>query len=366
MLRDFGHEVFTITRHNDDQQGIRGKFSMAAGSIWSRTAFRETTDAIREYSPDIVHCNNLFPQLSPSVAAAARHAGIPVVHALRNYRHFCVNSFFLRAGKVCTDCLGRRLPTDGIRHRCYRGSRTASSVVATMQIVHKALDAWKKNVDIFFTPSAFARSVYIKGGFDEAKITTKPNFIDPDPGFSNEPREFALFIGRLSQEKGISSLLEAWDKLEKPCQLKIVGDGPMREEVKARISGSQFIEYAGSKPHAEILKLLGQAKFLVMPSLWYETFGRTIVEAYSRGTPAIVSDLGAMAELVDNGVTGLKFSPGSPLELAKAVDFMLARSESEQEEFRHAARRRYLERFTASKNMDRLIDIYDMAIKVRK
>ncbi|TWT49718.1 Glycogen synthase [Rubripirellula amarantea] len=367
QLRGHGHEVVTLTRDNRDmnppalhQIGL-GKAGMAARTLWSHSASREIDRAIKLHRPDIMHCNNLFPQLSASVYRPARLAGVPVVQALRNYRYFCANSFLFRDGKVCEDCLSKSFPTSGIRHACYRDDRLATSTVVAMQWTHRTIGTWRRAVDAYFTPSEFARSVYVRGGFDPNQVHVKPNFIDPDPGPGPGQSGDAIFVGRLSQEKGLDVILRAWKRLPDPPTIQIVGDGPLREQVITMANENPRINYVGHLSHADLLQRIGDAKFLVMPSVWYETFGRTIAESFSRGTPVLASRLGAMEELVDDGVNGFLFTAGVDDDLAKQVLKIQALSRKDEMEMRQSARDRYLQHYTEPATYTKLMEIYDAA-----
>lgn len=359
LLRTHGHEVIPITRDNQDLHATAGgPVRLAAQTIWNRRAARDISRAIATHRPDVMHCNNLFPQFSSAVYGPARAAGVPIVQALRNYRYFCANSVFFRDGKLCTDCLGRSCATGGIRHACYRDSRVASGVVAAMQFTHRHMGTWANAVDLYFTPSAYARDVYIRGGFDPEQVAVKPNFIDPDPGFCPTGGDDALFVGRLSVEKGLSVVLEAWKQMPDAPRLQIIGDGPLRGSVEAACREQPGLDYLGPLPHAEILRRLGHARFLVMPSLWYETFGRTIVEAFSRGTPVIASRMGAMSELVRDNRNGRLFHAGDASDLAVQVRQMMR---GDTTAMRRAARQSYLDHYTAAATYQRLLDIYQTA-----
>jgi len=375
MLRKSRHEVVTMTRHNDQRTGISGAIGMARDSFYNSAARREVATMIAEHRPDVMHCNNLFPQFSPSVYGAAREQGVAVVQALRNYRAFCVNSLFYRDGKVCTECLGRSIAIPGVLHKCYRNSHFASAMVATMQRAHKAMNARDTAIDLFFTPSEFARQIYIRGGFDPDRIVVKPNFVEndhgPGDGLGDDQGEYALFIGRLSAEKGLHVLLAAWERLNKQShpteswkcpRLKIVGDGPLAEEVRLMTKRIPNIESLGQKSHHEILELLGGAKFLVMPSVWYETFGRTIIEAFSRGTPAVVSSTGSMAELVRDGQTGMTFITGDDEDLSLKIRELMSYPPDRLRDMRLKAHEEYLARYTSQANEPKLMQIYETAI----
>jgi len=358
LLRQHGHDVRCHTCHNDEVAKL-GHLKTAARTLWNRQAYREVRSLLRQWRPDVMHCTNTFPLLSPSVPAAGRAEGVPVVLSLRNYRLACLNSYFFRDGRVCEDCLGRA-PWPGVRHACYRDSRSGSAVVAAMLMYHRARRTWQRSVDRFFTPSAFARAKLAEAGLPAERIDVKPNFVDPDPGPGDGGGGYAIFAGRLSPEKGIGTLLDAWRRLDGRLPLKIVGDGPLQDTVAQAAAVTPGVEWLGRREHGELLDLIGDAVCLVQCSEWYETFGRTIVEAHARGTPTLVAQLGAVAELVEPGRSGLLFQPGDAGQLADCVARLLD-DPATTARMRQQCRAVFLERFTAERNHQLLMDIYRRA-----
>ncbi len=360
LLRDHGHQV-DVYEESNDRISTLGAGQLALKSIWSTEAYREVECRLRTYHYDIVHVQNFFPLISPAVHHAAKASGVPVIQTLRNYRLLCPNALFFRAGQVCEDCLGKAIPLAGIRHRCYRNSLPASVATTAMLVAHRAMGTWNTKVDHYIALTQFAATKLIEGGLPADKIVVKPNFIHPDPGLGSGKGDYALYVGRLSVEKGLDTLLQAWQQLKQPIPLKIVGDGPLSPEVEAAASQNSHIEWLGRQPMAQVHALMGEAQFLVFPSKWYETFGRVAVEAFAKGTPVIASQLGAMAELVDPGRTGLLFEAGSADDLAAAVDWATANPHA-LAQMRQAARQEYEAKYTALENYHRLMDIYQRAI----
>jgi glycosyltransferase involved in cell wall biosynthesis len=357
LLEERGHQVIRFTLHNDAIEAMT-RWDVARRTLWNPDAYRQLRRLIRRERPDVVHCTNTFPLLSPAACHAARAEGVPVVQALRNYRLICPNALFLRQGQVCEDCLGKAVPWPAVVHGCYRNDRAATAVVAGMLTAHRALRTWARKVTLFFTLTDFARRKLIEGGLPAARIAVKPNFIDPDPGPGDGRGGYAIFVGRLSPEKGLATLLAAWQLLPEPVPLKIVGDGPQAELVRQAAARDPRIEWLGRRSPEDVLDLVGAAACLVMPSLWYETFGRTIIEGFARGTPAIVSRLGAMAELVHEGRTGLLFEPGNAADLALKVRRLLA----DPVGMRPEARRDYERKYTAAINYELLLGLYQRAL----
>ncbi|HVS40204.1 MAG TPA: glycosyltransferase [Gemmataceae bacterium] len=364
LLESRGHEVLRYHLDNDAIVGM-GRLELAARTVWSRSAYRELRELIRTQRPSIVHFHNTFPLISPAAYYAARAEGVPVVQTLHNFRLLCPNALFFRNGQVCEDCLGKAIPWPGVLHRCYRGSRTASAGVATLLTTHRALGTWRKTVDVYVALTAFSRRKFLEGGLPEDRVVVKSNFVHPDPGPGEGAGGYGVFVGRLSAEKGVGTLLAAWKELGGRTPLKIVGDGPLAPLVREAATAGAGIEWLGSKPLAEVYALIGEAQFLVLPSQCYENFPRVVVEAFAKGTPVIASRLGAMAEVVDHGRTGLHFEPGHPAALAAQIRRLVDDS-AEFRRMREAARREYEEKYTADSNYQTLLAIYEQAQRSRR
>lgn len=360
VLKAYGHEVVQYVLHNDAIAGM-SRVRVAGRTIWSRESYAELRALIRQHRPDVAHFNNTFPLMSPAAYYAARAEGVPVVQSLRNFRLLCPGALFHRDGRVCEDCLGK-IPWRGVVHKCYRGSLAGSATVATMLTAHRALGTWNRAVDAYIALTESGRQKFIAGGLSAEQIYVKPNFLDPDPGVARGSGGYGIFVGRLSPEKGLRTMLRAWDQIQGQFRLKIVGDGPDAELVRQAAAANSAIEWVGRKPIHEVLAMIGDAAFLVFPSEWYETFGRVGAEAYAKGTPVIASDLGAMAELVDHERTGLRFTPGDPADLAAKVQQFLALPDDRRAQMRAAARAEFEAKYTADRNYRMLIDIYQAVL----
>ncbi len=358
LLESRGHEVHRHTVHNDDIKD-RTALGTAVSTLWSRHSHRDVRALIRKFRPDIVHCTNTFPLLSPSIYYAAASEGVPVVQALRNYRLLCVNGYLMRQDRVCEECIGS-LPWRGVLHKCYRESRAASAVVAAMVGLHRALGTWRRNVSRYYALTEFSRRKFIEGGLPAARIAVKPNFLDPDPGEGGGEGGSVVFVGRLSREKGIETLLHSWDLVRTDIELRIIGDGPLRPLVENAAASNPVIRFRGRLNHEEVLEEIGSARALVLPSLWFEGFPRAIVESFAKGTPVIASGIGSMAEIVEDGRTGLLVLPGHAHQLADAVE-RLTRGD-EWRPMRTAARAEFTAKYTADVNYEILMSIYREAI----
>ena len=365
ILERAGHQVMTYERNNAEisSDSIGKKLRLFQKTLWNHESELEIQNILRHEKPQIVHFTNTFPLISPAAYYACQKAGVPVVQTLQNYRLFCPSAIFLRNGQICEACLGKTPPWPGVLHACYRHSRAQSGVVATLLTVHRLLRTWQKQVDIYVAATEFSRQKYIQGGLPAEKIKVKPNFIWPDPGERENCQEYALFVGRIAPEKGILTMLKAWNNMPE-IPLKIAGDGPLLENVNQFVDehGLKKVEVLGRRSNQEILGLMKKASFLVFPSEWYEGFPVTIVEAFACGLPVIASKLGGMAEIVENGHTGLHFEPGNAIELAAKTDWAWRHNEQIQR-MGYAARSEYERKYTADTNYQMLIEIYEALTK---
>jgi glycosyltransferase involved in cell wall biosynthesis len=352
LLRGHGHEVSTYIRSNDELNGTAA-WRAAANALWSGRAADELRQAVSAAKADVVHVHNTFPVLSPSVYWAAQFAGVPVVQTLHNFRLACPQAMFLRDGKVCEDCLGH-VPWRAVQHRCYRGSMAQSAVSAAVLVAHRALGTYANKIDRFVALNNFCRDKFIEMGLPAHKIVVKPNFIDPVAAPLWEGRAGGLFVGRLSAEKGIATLLEAL-KLAPEVVLRVAGTGEHEPAVRAALEGTPH--FLGFQPLNEVVGWMRKSAFLVVPSIWYENFPRTIVEAYSVGLPVIASRIGALPELIEDGRTGLLAAPGDAQDLAEKLRWAQAHPEAMLEMGRNALRKFEAE-YSAARNYSLLRDIY--------
>lgn len=352
--------------HNDDVRGM-GKLALLGATVWHRAAAARVAALVREHRVDVCHFHNTFPLMSPAVYAAARAAGAAVVQTLHNFRLLCPGANLYRDGVVCEKCVGKSVPLGGVVHKCYRDSRAASLATAAMLTTHRALGTWRDGVDAYITPTRFAREKFIAGGLPAEKIVVKPNFVDPDPGSAANGGAggYAIFVGRLSHEKGLDTLLAAWSHLGGAVKLKIVGDGPLAGDVKAAAARDASVEWLGQRAMDDVLELIGAAAVLVMPSNCYETFGRVAIEAFAKGTPVIASNHGAPADVVDEGRTGLRFKPGDGADLAAKVRRLLA-DDAARARMRAEVRREFESKYTGAANYEMLVKVYQQAVARRQ
>ena len=354
LLRSRGHEVMTYTRHNRDIR--QATLATALSTLWNPRTYGEIRSLIQQQRPDIMHCGNIFPLISPSAYYAARSCKVPVIQTLQNFRLLCPDSTLFRDGRHCHDCVGRRVAWPGVRHACYRGSRAATAVVAAMQTFHRSLGTWQRAVNTFVAVSAYVSETFRQAQLPMAPVVVKPNFVVRDPGMGDGGGKYALFAGRLVPEKGIEVLLEAFANSTKA--LKILGAGPLEPRVREVAASQANVEFLGQRSPDEVARWMQQASMLIVPSEWAEAFGLVVVEAFACGTPVLAARSGALPELVKPGYNGHLFEPGKAGSLLEA----LARLEA-GECLRANARHSYETEFTAEVNYGSLMSIYENALE---
>lgn len=360
LLESYGHQVYhyQVDNHQLKEMNL---FAKTKATLWNSQIYQEIRTLIKRVKPQIAHFHNTFPLISPAAYYAAQAEGVPVVQTIHNFRLLCANALFFRGGKVCEECLIQKNPLPGIIHSCYRNSRTASTAATLTVKLHSLIGTWSKAIDTFIVYSHFAHKKLVQGGLPGEKIAFKTNFIYPVPKIGDGSGNYALFVGRLAPEKGTNVILEAWKKLGNKIPLKIVGDGPLATQVAADSKNIPGVQWLGRKPLSEVYELMGNASFLVIPSEWYETFGRVGIEALATGTPLLVSNIGALSELVEPNCNGLLFNPGDSNDLVEKAKLLLE-NPPQLIQMRQAARQSFEAKYLASDNYQRLMEIYNSLI----
>lgn len=370
LLEERGHVVERLEVSNSSipkHPSVIDAAKLAVRTVWSRESAQKIAALTSSFGADIVHFHNTFPLLSPSVFGAARRAGASVVASAHNYRLICPSAVLFRDGGACTACVGRAVAWPGIQHACYRGSHAQTAVVTSMLALHRIRRTWSRDVDLFLTPSEATRAQLQRGGISADQIIAKPNFLMEDPLDGRSPKdrqssEF-LFVGRLTVEKGIPTLLEAW-KRGAPGHLTIAGDGPLRQEVDQAASETATITALGAIEREDVFDRMRTASALIVPSIWEEPFGLIAIEAFACGLPVIAARAGALPEIVSEGQTGLLTKPADADDLVRA----LHQAVSDPEVFRAmgaAARQTFERQYTAEANYSSLMAAYERAQQVR-
>lgn len=361
LLKKYGHEIISYTRHNDEirDYSLLKKAGLPLQTVWARDSYKEISKLIRRTKPDIAHFTNTFPLISPAAYYACQRGGVPVVQSLHNYRLLCPAATFYRNGRLCESCLTHQVPWPAVKYKCYRHSHTQTAVVATMLTFHNLRKTWASQVTHFIALTQFSRQKFIQGGIPPKQISVKPNFLEADPGFMPREGKFALFVGRLVPEKGLLTLLQAWSDITFP--LKIVGDGPLLPQLQTLLKiNPQTIEHVGWLPHEQVMALMTQARFLIIPSEWYEGLPMILVEAFACGLPVLTSRLGSLEELVQNGKTGLHFTAGDLADLVQKIKWSLSHGKA-LKNMSENARSEFEEKYSAERNHELLLNIYKQA-----
>jgi glycosyltransferase involved in cell wall biosynthesis len=362
LLAKMGHSVDLWLKSNDSISGPVRACTTALQSVYSIQHAREMQRRIREFRPDVVHIHNFFPILSPSIHIACRRAAVPVVQTLHNFRLLCPAAI-LRSprGHRCDRCAQRWIPWPAFARGCYRGSHLASLAVANLLAIHRMLDTWNRSVSQFIALSRFAREKFVAGGIAAEKIAVKPNFVDRDPGLGTGRGGFALFVGRLTSEKGLGTLLDAWARLSPGPRLKIIGEGPLAPRGLHKGNTMAEIEWLGPLGREQVREAMSRATVLILPSTWFEAFPLVIAEAFAAGLPIIASRLGTMAEIITDGKNGMLFDAGDAGALARVVRWAFSHP-YELEAMRYSARSAYERKYTAEVNYSQLMAIYKAAM----
>lgn len=367
-LETAGHKVIRYFRSNDEisLETLTQKAKAAANVMWSSEAYRAIRKVIRRECVDVAHCHNLFPLISPSAYSACRDEGVPVVQTLHNFRLVCPGATLFRNGGKCEECIRMKNLLPGVIHGCYRESRAATALVTSMLAFHRSIGTWETNVDVYIALSEFARRKFQEGGLAASKIEVKCNLTD----LSARARvggDFCVFVGRLSSEKGIATLLRAWRASGTPYPLRIIGDGPLRSRLEGECEqlGLNQVRFEGYRDRRSALEAIQNSRFLVFPSECYENCPMTIIEAFGCAVPVIAARLGAAEEMIEDWRTGRLFEPGNADQLAEILNWAFANPHM-TDWMGQNARVEYELRYEPARNLRDLERIYERAIALRK
>jgi glycosyltransferase involved in cell wall biosynthesis len=358
LLERNGIDIIPFERFNDDidDSTVAKRIRLALNYAWSAETYHEISALIRSTQPDLAHFHNIFPLISPSAYAACRDAGVPVVQTLHNFRFVCPGAMLLRNGCPCEECLrGGLLPA--LLHRCYRDSFAATLSQVWTIASNRRRGTYGNLVNHYIALTGFAAERLVAGGLPAKRMSVKPNFLPDPPSAGTGEGGYAVYVGRLAEEKGVRTLLSAWRAFP-GFPLKMAGDGPLRGEL-AEIIGREGlnVELLGMRDRAELIDMVGGAEMQIVPSECYEGFPLVILEALACGTPVVASRIGSLDEIVEDGITGVKFAPGEPAALAEKVGGLLA-CRQRLGLMRRRSRALFENNYTAEINFTTIMEIY--------
>lgn len=360
LLRQRGHKITLLEADNavigKDISALRA----ATSALWSREWYKVILDTLISGSYDILHVQNFFPLISPAVYWAAHSAGVPVIQAVRNYRLVCPSANLFRDGKLCESCIGKKIKLSGIIHKCYRNSFSGTATVSSMSASHHLIGTWKRKVTRYVAISEYVKQQLVRDGFNHNKISVKPNFVPekwPHTSFARNDRQHILYVGRISQEKGVDVLIDAYQKSKIRVPLKLAGEGSLEE-----FPTIEGVEFLGRLPLSEVYKLMERAIIVVMPGRWAEPFGRVAIEAFSRGTPVVASSLGGVTEVVQDGSNGFLVQPGNANDFSDRIT-QIVNDARLWHELSTKALSDYRCMFSADSNYKQLLQIYNAVLQ---
>ena len=323
LLGEAGHCVDQLLEPSAEDSHMNPA-AMGLAAIWNRGAGRRLTDKIQQFDPDVVHVHTPFPLQSPAVFRYAHRMGRPTVTTVHAYRYSCIVGTCLRDGRACEDCVGTRLKLPGLRHRCYHNSLGASAALTLSLVGHRTLGTFSQHVDRFITVTPFARDLLVRDGVPAEHVVIKPNAVadpgTPLPSSSREP--YALFVGRLVEEKGIRTLLTAWRNVT-GLALYVAGDGPLRDLVEREAATNPAVRALGWCDETKLTEVQSRATLTVVPSEWYEAGPPLVLlQALAAGTPVLASDIPNISSSVVRTGAGRSFTTRDPLDLADAATQM--------------------------------------------
>jgi glycosyltransferase involved in cell wall biosynthesis len=364
LLEQHGQQVIRYEVHNDTVKEL-SRLQLVSNTLWNCGSVEAMSKIISERSIDVAHVHNTFPLISPSIYYALDRLRVPIVQTLHNYRLLCPSATMFRNGQPCEDCVSKAIAWPAAIHACYRDNILASSVTASMLALHRLLGTWSQRIGTYIALTHFARRKFIEGGMDPDRLIVKPNSLARDPGGDRSPGTFLLFVGRITEEKGLQVLLQACHALPESAPLpllRIAGDGPLRPQLQRAYPNSQRVEWLGSVAPDTVTRLMRSAVSLVIPSIWYEGLPMTLVEAFAVGLPIVASELGSLSELVTQGVTGLKFRAGDFRDLYAKLAWLCTHGSAAQA-MSESARSEFVRQYTPQRNYETLMHIYSTAIQ---
>ena len=367
LLESHGHFVSEFTRNSDliRNQGLWGLIKGGFSTPWNPWMHHAIKKSVESMAFDVVHVHNVFPLISPSIFSAIGKKAARVL-TLHNYRLFCAAAIPMRDGKSCTDCISSKTILPALRYGCYRKSRIATAPLALGIALHRGLGTWGKNVDAFIALSEFQKSLLIDAGLPAYKIFVKPNFFPGNPMVVPWAKRgnYVVFAGRLSAEKGIISLIEAWKRWANAPELRVIGDGPLRGELEKLANGLN-IKFIGQISQADVLEQIAFARLMVLPSRWFEGFPMVIREAFAHGTPVAAANIGPLPSIVINNENGVLINSFNTDDMATVL-ISSWENTGLLERLGQGARQAFENLYTEEQNYRILMKIYEQAIDINQ
>jgi glycosyltransferase involved in cell wall biosynthesis len=357
------HEVFELLFDNDNITTAVEKVRAGIAGVYNFSSAKKVNAIIKVFNPDIIHIHNLFFNVSPSVLFEADRSKIPVIITLHNYRLICCNALLLRNNRICELCINKKMPHYGIKYKCYRKSAVGSAMLTAITGIHKYMKTWSTHVAQYVCLTDFAKTKFINSSLavNGNQLTVVPNFVF-DANIKVKKRgDFFLYVGRISEEKGVELLVKAFSTNAKQ-KLIIIGDGPLKDDLENQYV-SLNTSFIGKKEKSEVMDLMGRCKALIFPSLCYEGMPFTIIEAFSTGTPVIASNLGAMADMIKDEVNGFHFNANDEEDLRRAINKFNQLSEEEYQAMSAQARLSYEQNYHPETHYKAMMSIYEKAIQ---
>ncbi len=365
LLLKHGHQVDNLVYDNSNIETVYDKLKSGLKLIYNPDTAHDIGVKIRDFKPDVIHVHNILPLVSPSIFYVAKKWNIPLVLTLHNYRLICPSATLFYKGKIYEKSINSILPLGAIWRGVYRNSRIQTAAVAVMTAIHNILGTWRNHIDCYITLTEFARKKIINStlSIPEHKFVVKPNFAEDCGSGSDHREDYFLFVGRLTEEKGLRTLLNA--AKAHSFKLTIIGDGPLKHLVETSVKENPSITYLGYQSREHVINYLKKCKAFIFPSIWYEGFPVIIVEALSTGTPIIASDLGSMSEIIENEVNGMHFMPGDEHDLISRI-IQMTNNDELARRLSDNARLSYKKLYTPEQNYTELVGIYKNVLQNRE
>ncbi|MCX5706405.1 MAG: glycosyltransferase family 4 protein [Candidatus Omnitrophica bacterium] len=367
LLKKHGHDVVLYERFNSEIFKFgpwRKIFFLLSEMRWSKKTYNDIRQLVKNIKPDIAHIHNIFYLITPAVYISLYKEGVPIVQTLHNYRWFCPNATFYRAGKICEKCFKNKY-FFALRNRCLKQSFLYTLALVRVLKFIEHIVRIKKIIKVFVCLTDFSKNKFSYFGIPEKEIVVKPNFCfdlsKNENDFPKDKQKYAIFVGRLVDYKGVNTLVRANKKFP-GIQLKIVGDGPLDCKLKKEVRRISYVQLLGRRPHETTLDMIRNASFLIFASECYENMPSVIIESFSCGTPVLATNIGAIKEIIQDGVNGLLFSVGDSEDLFRKIRYLSGNNEL-LSILGSNARETYKKRFTPELNYQSLLEIYGRAIE---